>query len=273
MTKVSVLMSVHNGERFVRDAVLSLLAQTYHDFELLIVDDASTDGTHNILEELAAQDQRIRVLTNSTNLGLTRSLNVALRETNSELVARMDADDIALPHRLEKQVTFLESHPGVGIVGTWYQFIDGAGRIVGEQHPPIQDAELHRALIRSNPFLHSSVMLRWDLLDHVHGYDERCRRAQDYDLWMRCAPLTKLANLPEVLLQKRFTTGMISYTREREQITSALRIRLAALRRGQYPWWCAIFLLKPTLATILPAPVIRFIRIHVFGQHAYINPT
>lgn len=266
-------MSVYNGERFVRQAVESLLTQTYRDFELIVVDDASTDGTHNILEELAAQDNRIRVLTNSTNLGLTKSLNIALGQAQGNFVARMDADDIALPNRLEKQATFLNVHPEVGIVGTWYQFINDEGILLEEKQPPTDDTPLHRALIRFNPFLHSSTMIRKALLDRVDGYDESYKRAQDYDLWMRCASHTRFANLPEVLMQKRFTKGMVSYTREKEQIRSALRVRLAALRQKQYPWWCFVFLLKPALAVLLPTPIVRIIRIHVFGQHLYQNPT
>lgn len=273
MTTISILMSVYNGEQFVRKAVESLLIQTYPDFELLVVDDASTDSTHGILEELARHDPRIRVLTNLTNLGLTRSLNIALKHAHGTFVARMDADDIALPHRLEKQVAFFNVHPEVGIVGTWYQFINDAGNVLGKKRPPTNDVQLHRALIRFNPFLHSSTMIRISLLDQVGGYDESYRRAQDYDLWMRCAPLTKLANLPDILMQKRFTTGMISYTRERDQIRAALRVRLSALKRGAYHWWCLIFLLKPALAVLLPTPIVRFIRIHVFGQNLYQNPT
>lgn len=281
MNKVSIFMSVYNGERFLRQAVESLLTQTYRDFELLIVNDASTDGTHGILKELAAQDSRVMVLTNSTNLGLTKSLNIALRsafakasadrQAQGNFVARMDADDIALPHRLEKQVTFLNAHPEVGIVGSWYQFINDDGDMLGEKHPPTEDTQLRRALIRFNPFLHSSTMIRTTVLDQIGGYDESYSRAQDYDLWMRCAPLTKFANLPEILMQKRFTMGMISYTREKEQIRAALRVRLAALRRKQYPWWCSVFLLKPALAVLLPTPVVRFVRIHLFGQHLYKN--
>ena len=266
-------MSVWNGERYLRTDVESLLAQTYRDFELLVVNDASTDQTPTILSQFAQQDPRIRIITNSINLGLTKSLNRALKETQSDFIARMDADDIALPTRLQKQVAFLDAHPDVGIVGTAYQFINDAGDLVGEKHPPTQDHALRRALIRFNPFLHSSVMVRKTLLDRVHGWDETYRRAQDYDLWMRAAPLTKLANLPEVLMQKRFTIGMISYAKEREQIRSALRVRLLAIRRKQYRIWSMIFLVKPFLAIILPASVVRFVRIHLFKQHLYKKPS
>ncbi|MFA4845408.1 MAG: glycosyltransferase [Patescibacteria group bacterium] len=285
MTKLSILMSVWNGERYLRTAVESLLAQTYQEFELLIVNDASSDRTSQILHELSQQDPRVRIITNKTNLGLTRSLNRALQDIQSDYVARMDADDIALPDRLEKQVAFLESHPDVGIVGTAYQFIGADNDVIGahrrssriyggqERHPPTQDAQLRRVLIRYNPFLHSSVMIRKTLLDRVHGYDETYHRAQDYDLWMRLSPLTRLANLPDVLMQKRFTTVMISYAKEREQIRSALRVRWNAIRRRQYPWWCCVYLTKPFFATILPASVVRFVRIHIFKQHMYVPST
>jgi glycosyltransferase involved in cell wall biosynthesis len=269
-------MSVFNGERFLREAVLSIVKQTFVDFEFLIVDDASTDTTPQILRELAAQDARIRIITNPMNLGLTKSLNIALRLASlaqDGFTARMDADDIALPTRLENQVDFLESHSDIGVVGTAYEFVDAQNRVVGQKHPPTTDDEIRRSLIRFNPFLHSSVMIRKTLLDEVNGYDESFRRAQDYDLWMRLAPLTKLANLPEVLMQKRFTTTMTSYASEREQIKTAVRIRATAIRRGQYPLWCTLFLLKPFLAMLLPTPLVRFIRIHIFKQNLYSNPS
>ncbi|MBI5793659.1 glycosyltransferase [Candidatus Uhrbacteria bacterium] len=267
--RVSILISVWNSERSVRAAVQSLLDQTYRDFELLIVDDGSSDQTPTILNQLSQRDPRVRIITNETNLGLTRSLNLALGQAQGVLIARMDADDIALRDRLQKQVAFLDTHPDIGIVGTAYQFIDTHDQVIGERHPDTQDAQLRHSLIRFNPFLHSSVMMRRELLDRVHGYDEIYRRAQDYDLWMRLSPLTKLANLTDILMQKRFTTGMISYAREREQIRSALRVRWHAIRGHQYPWWCLFFLVKPLLATILPASVVRLVRIHLYRQTLY----
>ncbi len=269
---VSILLSVFNGERFLRQAVDSLLTQTYRDFELWIVNDASTDQTPQILDQLSREDSRVRIITNERNLGLTKSLNLALAQAQGSSIARMDADDIALPERLEKQVAYLDAHPDIDVVGTAYQFINAQNRVIGERHPSTDDEQIRRKLIIHNPFLHSSVLIRRALLDQVHGYDERFRRAQDYDLWMRLEPLTKLANLPNILMQKRFTTDMISYASEREQIKTAVTIRVAAIRRGQYPWWCAIYLIKPFLATILPLPLVRFLRTHVFGQKIYAHP-
>lgn len=262
-------MSVYNGERYLEEAIESILAQTFRDFELLIVDDGSTDKSAKILAGAASRDVRIRIVTNPSNIGLTRSLNKALAEARGTLIARMDADDIALPERLERQIAFLQNNPEVGVVGTAYRFINGRGETIGEKVILGDNRLIQRVLIRFNPFLHSSVMIRKGLLDRIGGYDERYKKAQDYDLWMRLAPLCHFANLPEVLMKKRFTLDMISYTQERKQIRTAVQIRLAALQRGQFPWRCAIFLIKPFFATIFPVAIVRFLRVHMFNQHTY----
>ena len=266
---VSVILSVHNGERFVREAILSLLCQTFRDFELLIVDDASTDTTSQILHELATQDPRVRILTNSTNLGLTKSLNIALRESRHNFIARMDADDLALPERFEKQVAFLDSHPDIDVVGTAYEWIDEHGIVIG--HPIIvtDPDELHSALPRTNPLLHSSVLIRRSALDRVNGWDETYQRAQDYDLLLRLTRHVRFTNLPEVLMQKRLAKSMLSFASERAQLRCAVRARLQALRRGDIAPWTVIFILKPFIASLLPLPLVRWARVHVFGQHHY----
>ena len=251
--KISILLSVHNAERFVHQAVESLLNQTFRDFEFLIIDDASTDATSEILRELAAQDVHIRVITNPTNLGLTKSLNIALAQARGNFIARMDADDVALPHRLEKQVAFLETHPDIDVVGTAYEWIDEDDRVIGRPHVITDPDDIHRTLPRTNPLLHSSVMIRRTTLDRVHGYDESYRRAQDYDLWLRLSRTSRMANLPEVLMQKRLVKNMISFASERAQLRCAVRARVSALRRGDYPLWNAIYLLKPFIASILPS--------------------
>ena len=125
--KVSVVMCVHNGERYLYEALESVLNQTFEDFEFIIVDDASADNTPAILKEYAAQDGRIRLMRNAHNLGLTRSLNKALRLAKGEYIARQDADDISLPQRLEKQVEFLNSNSRTAVVGSWTEVIDEYG--------------------------------------------------------------------------------------------------------------------------------------------------
>lgn len=264
-----ILLSIHNNERFVRDAILSILTQTYRDFELLIVNDASTDSTPEILQELAQNDVRIRILTNSTNLGLTKSLSSALKKTRGELIARMDADDIALPHRLEKQLAFLNAHPDIDMVGTAYEWIDEHGNVIGTPNVVTDPTTLQRRLIRTNPFLHSSILIRRSILERVGGYDTTYKKAQDYDLWLRLSQTCKFSNLPEILMRKRVSKTMISVSTEREQLKNATRARYHAIRRGDYPLWCAVYLFKPWLASVLPRRLVRLIRIHLFKQIIY----
>lgn len=270
---ISIILCVHNGKPYVQTAIESVLAQTYGDFELVIVDDASTDGTREILAGFAQKDSRVRVITNDANLGLTKSLNIALREAQGVYVARMDADDVALPDRLAKQVAFLDAHPEIDVVGTAYEWIDEDSQVIGRPNVITEPDELHRALIRTNQFLHGSVMMRRAVIEKMGGYDERVKKAQDYELWLRLSRTSQFANLPDVLMQKRMTKNMISFKSEHEQITCALRARVAALRRGDYPLSCVRYLVKPLIAIILPIGMVRWARVHLFGQNIYKHPT
>jgi glycosyltransferase involved in cell wall biosynthesis len=247
---VSVLMGVHNGAPWVRDAVASVLAQTAGDIELIVVDDGSTDSTPAVLASIT--DPRLRVY-REPHAGLTRALNRALRLATAPLIARLDADDIALPERLERQRAFLDAHPEVGILGTGAREVDAAGREVRRVRPLENDAAIRRALIRANPFVHSSVVLRRSALERVGGYDETLPVAQDYDLWMRLSRVTRLANLPEPLVVRRLLPGRVSSTRDDDRLRAELRVRWRAVRAGMYPWWCLVFVVRPALALALPS--------------------
>ena len=212
---VSVLMGVWNGAPRVREAIESVLGQTLGDLELVVVDDGSTDATASILGSFG--DPRVRV-TRQRRGGLTSALRSALGLARAPLVARLDADDVALPERLERQRDFLERHPEVGLLGTAAREVDGIGREVGVVRPPTEDAALRGALIRHNPFVHSSVMMRRSALEQAGGYDPSFPVAQDYDLWMRMSRVTRMANLPEALVVRRLLPGRISATREAERL-------------------------------------------------------
>ncbi len=254
---VSVLMAVHDGAPWVADAVRSVLAQTAGDLELIVVDDGSTDATPALLA--AVDDRRLRVATRP-HAGLTRSLNEASALARAPLVARLDADDLALPERLARQRAFLDAHPDVGLLGTGARELDPAGREVAGVAPPQGDAAIRRALIRRNPFVHSSVMLRREVLGRAGGYDERLPVAQDYDLWMRLADLTRLANLPEPLVVRRLVPGRVSARRDGARLRAEARVRWRAVRRGAYPAWCVVFAARPLLALALPPPLRRALR-------------
>ncbi|HEV8437226.1 MAG TPA: glycosyltransferase [Methylomirabilota bacterium] len=250
-------MSVRDGAPWVSEAVASVLAQTASDLELIVIDDGSTDATPELIA--AVRDPRLRV-ERQPSLGLTRCLNRAIALARAPLLARLDADDVAAAERLARQRSFLDSHPDVGLLGTGAREVDASGREVRTVRPPADDAAIRRALIRANPFVHSSVMMRRSVVEQVNGYDETLPVAQDYDLWMRMSRHTRLANLPAPLVVRRLVPGRISAERDAERLQTEARVRWRAVRSGAYPSWCAIFLLKPLGALCLPRPLRRFLR-------------
>lgn len=254
---VSVLMAVRDGVPWVGEAVASVLGQSAGDLELIVIDDGSRDGTPALLAAVA--DPRLRV-ERRPPAGLTASLNRALALARAPLLARLDADDLALPERLARQRAFMDAHPEVGLLGAGACEVDETGRKVAVQMPPPDDAALRAALIRRNPFIHSAVMARRALVERAGGYDESVPVAQDYDLWMRLAPLTRLASLPEVLVVRRLLPDRVSATRDDARLRAETRIRWRAVRGGGYPWWCAVFALRPAVALALPLPLRRRVR-------------
>ena len=222
-------MSVHNDLRYLPQAVDSILRQSFDDFEFLILDDGSGDGSGKYLA--TQTDPRVRLVRNETNLGLTRSLNRGLDLARGDYVARMDADDVAIPQRLARQVGFLESHPEVGIVGSSRVLIDEAGDVVAHAPAAETDGRIRWKCLLGNPFAHPAVMIRRDVLDR-HGlrYDERYRTAQDYELWTRLLAVSKGHNVPEPLLHYRLRAG-ISRTSKPEQLRNHDRIAHAAIHR------------------------------------------
>jgi glycosyltransferase involved in cell wall biosynthesis len=236
-------MSVHNGAPWVREAVDSILAQTFADLEMIVIDDGSTDGTPEALASI--RDLRLRV-ERRTRQGLTLALNRALELARSPLLAR--------------QIEFLEAHPDVGLLGTWAREVDPSGREVTVVRPPVDDDAIRRTLIRANPFVHSSVIVRRSVLDRAGRYDPGFPVAQDYDLWMRLSRVTRLANLPEPLVVRRLTPGRVSAVRDDDRLRAEARVRWRAVRSRAYPWWCAVFVLRPLAALALPPAWRRALR-------------
>ncbi|KLE34710.1 glycosyltransferase [Aurantiacibacter luteus] len=216
---LSVAMSVYDGERFLAPAIESVLAQTFEDFEFLILDDGSRDSSLAIARHYAAIDSRIRIISRE-NRGLVTSLNQLLAESRAPLVARMDADDICLPERFARQVAFLDANPDHGVVGSWSEDIDEFGRpfATGGRDHPVENAEFARAILEDRNLLcHPAVTYRRDVVLSVGGYHRAYRHVEDHDLWLRLASVTKMANLPMRLIRYRHYAGQVSSRHATEQ--------------------------------------------------------
>ena len=199
---VSVLMAVYNGARYVRLAIDSVLSQDFRDFELVVVDDCSTDDTAALVQGYG--DPRIVYLRNAVNLGQTRSLNVALRHARAELIARIDADDVFLPGKLRRQYEYLMAHPEVAVCGTSAMRIDAAGAETGVNRLPSDPRDIRFRVLRTVPVCHVSVMMRKAPVVACGGYPEEYRFAADFALWSRLMRAEHVVtNLPDVLVQYR----------------------------------------------------------------------
>lgn len=199
--KISVLLPAYNAEKYLNQAIESILNQTLEDFELLIIDDASTDHTATIIASY--QDPRIRVIRNPTNLGLTKSLNLGLHQSQGNFIARLDADDISLPQRLAQQIYFLEQHPETVLVGSLSKLINGAGETFDYQKSPTDPEIIKFSLLFGNPITHSSIFFRKKPILEMGGYNERFRYAQDFELYSRLVTKYQLTVLPELLVKYR----------------------------------------------------------------------
>lgn len=200
-SKVTVLTSVYNGEKYLRKAIDSIFNQTFRDFEFLIINDGSTDRTAEILESY--NDPRIKIINNEKNMGLTKSLNKGLKMAKGEYIARMDADDISMPDRLKKQVDFLDAHQDYAVVGTFVKILNKDSEVICLLERPIEDTEIRGFLKRDNCIAHGSVMIRKTCLIDVGLYDELMERSQDYELWLRLSEKYRLANIPNYLYMWR----------------------------------------------------------------------
>ncbi|WP_129673305.1 glycosyltransferase [Candidatus Chloroploca sp. Khr17] len=209
--RVSVITSVHNGERFLAAAIESILAQHFTNFEYLLLDDASTDGSAEIIARYAAVDTRIFPLHKPFSINHSHALNAALPHARGEFVAILDADDLAHPERLARQVTFLTSHPDVGVVGAQVNQIDDDGRICKAMTFPTSWGLARWAILFGTPVLHSAAMMRRALLDEIGGYSVQWKYANDYSLWATLINRTRIRNLAETL---------VSYRRHAQQTSS-----------------------------------------------------
>ncbi|NJO41927.1 MAG: glycosyltransferase [Cyanobacteria bacterium CRU_2_1] len=222
---VSVLMAVYNTEQYVAQAIESILNQTFLDFELIIIDDGSTDRSLKILQTYAAEDQRIRI-TSRENRGIPKTRNEMVAQSSGEFIAVMDSDDVALPDRLTQQVKFLHQNPETVWVGGAFELIDEKRRLITQIPLPEQDHEIRQLLQNGHTsFLHPTAMMRRSAVLAVGGYDETLPLAEDLDLWFKLSQVGGLANLKDAVVQYRLHPGSIC-DRHRAAPPPALQIAL-----------------------------------------------
>jgi glycosyltransferase involved in cell wall biosynthesis len=204
---VTVVMSVLNGADFVQEAVDSILSQSLTNFEFIIINDGSTDETLAVLEGFA--DPRIRIFSNARSRGLSASLNLGISHSRGRHIARLDADDVAEPERLQQQLDFLDRNPDVGLIGSWYRNIAEAGDIQDVVYLPTDHVDILWAMLFYSPFAHSAIMFRKNVAE---GYNERFRYSMDYELCLRVASSHKVCNLPEPLVRVRQNSSSMTAT-------------------------------------------------------------
>lgn len=218
MPLVSVLIPIYNAQEFLVESVQSVLNQTFQDFELILVDDASTDNSFSILQTIS--DSRLKIIHHNINMGIGGALNSALASAKGKYLLRMDADDIAFPNRIALQVEFMENHPEIGISGTLVEYFDGTpfNRIV-------QNDYLKPSLLLDCPFAHPSVIIRKEIMDknglQFSGYLE------DYELWIKLSQLTEFGLLPEVLLKYRKSENQFTSQNFEKRQDEANRLRIS----------------------------------------------
>lgn len=202
-------MSVHNAEKYLKETISSILNQTFTDFELIIVNDLSTDSSLEIINSF--QDPRIKVINNKENIGLTKSLNLAIEESKGEYIARMDADDICFPNRFKSQVAFLDKNKEIALCGGEAEIIDKNNNITGDIMVEYTPGYVRSSLFFRNVFIHPSIMFRKKDIIEIGLYDESYRYAQDYELYLRLIAKGKLlSNIKEKILKYRIHDEGIS---------------------------------------------------------------
>ena len=256
---ISVIMGVYNGERFLREAMDSILNQTYKNFEFIICNDCSTDGSGEILRQYAQRDQRIVLLENPTNLGLAATLNKCLSEAKGTFLARMDCDDRALPQRFEVQLKWLQDHPDVCALGTAVEYIDDNGRVFGRSlKKSFKCYGLEHAVLGS-VVVHPSVMMRTAAVVAVGGYSVNplTTRAEDYDLWCKlCENGGRIANTSEVLFQYREDESNI-VRRKYVYRVQEFRLKWHWITRAKRPGIELLYAIKPLVVGLLPLRIYK----------------
>ncbi|MCO5252640.1 MAG: glycosyltransferase family 2 protein [Candidatus Kapabacteria bacterium] len=228
--QISVLMPNYNGAEFIAEAIESVLNQTFRDFELIIVEDASTDNSREIIDKYAAADSRIKVIQNETNQFVNISCNIGLRAAKGKYYARLDSDDISMPDRLEKQYEFMEANPDISICGAFCKIIDRKGNVIANKSFPVDDESIKKSIWSRTPIQHSCMFARMDKMREAGFYSGKRDPSEDLELMLRTLSIFKFANLPEYLVKYRIHGANLIFTKQREIIRRSVRLRKSAMK-------------------------------------------
>ncbi len=251
-------MPVYNGEKYIKYAVNSVLEQSYKEFELIIINDCSTDSTSEILAAYEKMDSRIKLYYNDKNLGVSKSLNLALKIAKGVFIARIDSDDIWFKDKLRKQIEYLANNPSTYMLGTGKKVIDESGNILNTKEKQFFGyAQIKRQIIKNNLFCHSSVIFRRSILNDAGYYNENFLNSEDYEFWIRILAKRKGEILPESLVYYRLHKEMISIKKRKQQFFYVIKARLYGVFKFGYPVFNLIYIPKEILPLLIPDFLIR----------------
>ena len=265
MHKISVIMGIYNCAPYLDEAIESIIDQTCKNWELIMCDDGSSDGTLAVAEKYAARDDRIRVIKNEKNLGLNKTLNRCLKEASGDIIARMDGDDISLPDRFEKEIAFLDEHPEFSVVSSPMIYFDENGefrRAKGGREPSPED------FAKGTPISHAPCMVRREAFDAVGGYAESVDRirVEDWDLWLRMyAKGFRMYSLPECLYKMRDDRNAYARRKFKYRINEA-KVSLSAVKMLHLSQRYRLCCLRPLIVGLLPKPVYTYLHRRNTGQ-------
>lgn len=273
---VSILLPIFNAGQHLHQAMESVLRQDYVDLDIVVIDDASTDGSADVIHQYAERDSRIRAIFHRQNRGLADTLNEGLKSARDPYVVRMDQDDESLPHRVRTQVAFVQDNPDVAVVGSFVYHMGATRENDRLVRLPQDDREIREALTRYNCIYHPTVILKRDAILKLGGYRRTFKNAEDYDLWLRVSTEHRLANIPEPLIRYRFTVNGMTLGKKWEQLYYVY-LAQAAHRRPREPIEAARALAEQMLrdtnraqfmGIVAGGTVEELVRLHLWGSAA-----
>lgn len=233
---VSIILSIFNDEKFIKQSVNCLLRQNYKNIEIIIINDGSTDNTQKILEVFEKKYKNIFLINNKKNIGLTKSLNIGIKRSKGKYIARQDCDDISYTKRISEQVNVLEKDKEIAMCGTQRIILDKRASKTYRDYLPLEYYQIRKKALLSNPFFHSSVMVRKSIFRKVGAYNEKFKYVQDLELWSRIIFRYKTVNLKDILCKKYISKERISFNKKKFFIRNicSFKARLSIYKNGKY---------------------------------------